>query len=298
LEQLDATPPSRSARWRSFAQLTQGLADTRDPRPWRQGEFAADQLRARLDLDGRSLPAVRSIVAAHGIHVGVASLSGGEVDGAASLPRNVPPCVFIDETVARQQRLSSRFTIAHELCHLLLDRSRDRDNTWVCHTASGDEGSRGIDEEKRANAFAAYLLAPRDAIRRHVPTLPPFDSADFVATALRVRDIFGLTVTAAAEHVLNCHRDPGSIAPGRDRLSNNFRNRLREAAGDAPPAGFEADQDLDAMKVGAPVPRLRSGRFAELLRQWVAVGQISPDRAAELLGVAPHDVSHWLTSTS
>jgi hypothetical protein len=296
LEQLDDAPAPRSARWRSFVQLTQGLADTRDSRPWRQGELAAAELRARLDLDGHPLPAVSAFAMTHGIHVGIAALSGGDIDGAASLPRNVPPCVFVDACAAGRQRLSSRFTMAHELGHLLLDRSRDQDDAWVCHTAAGEEGARGGDEEKRANAFAAYLLAPREAVLTHAATLPSLDSAEFVAMAIHLRDVFGLTATAAAEHLLNCHRDPGSTAPGRDRLPGDVRGRLREAAAGAEATGFPGDQDIDAPRVGGPVPRTRSGRFAELVRRWVAVGQLSPDRAAELLGVDRHHVSSWLAS--
>ena len=47
-----------------------------------------------------------------------------------------------------------RFTIAHELCHVLYDRTRAR---RIAH-ASGSWAHPGI--EKRANAFAAYLLMP------------------------------------------------------------------------------------------------------------------------------------------
>jgi len=297
LEQLE-DGPSRSACWRGFLQRTQGLSQWKDSRPWRQGELAADELRSRLDLDGHPLAAVSTLAATNGVFVGVASLSGGDVDGAASQPRNVPPCMFVDESAARDPRLSGRFALAHELCHLLMDRNRTGSNSWVCRTASRrEETALVLDEEKRANAFAAYLIAPREAVRALVPSLPTLDSGGFVSAALDVRARFGLTATTAAEHLLNCHHSLGATKPGRDKLPNHVRNRVEEAATGKTIAGFEADQNLDAGELEAPVPQTRRGRFAELLRRWVAVGQMTPDRAAELLGVEPSKLAPWLART-
>jgi Zn-dependent peptidase ImmA (M78 family) len=53
-----------------------------------------------------------------------------------------------------------RFTLAHELCHLLFDRGEDR----KVAVASGPWAPRDI--ERRANAFAAMFLMPPDLVRR------------------------------------------------------------------------------------------------------------------------------------
>lgn len=289
LEQIE-DGPARSARWRGFVQRTQGLSQQRDTRPWRQGELASEDLRSRLDLDGHPLPAVSALALTNGVFVGVAALSGGDIDGAASLPRNVPPCVFTDEVAAVDPRLSGRFALAHELGHLLLDRRRTGGNTWVCRTTPRQEdGGIVVDEERRANAFAAYLLAPREAVRNLVPSLPAVDSQSFVAAALAVRARFGLTPTTAAEHLLNCHHDSA-----RDRLSRQVRGQVEDAARGAPVSGFEADLNLDAAHLPAGGSRTRRGRFAELIRRWVAVGELSPERAAEMLGVESSTLAPWL----
>ena len=58
-----------------------------------------------------------------------------------------------------------RFTLAHELCHLLFDRSAGRRLAM----ASGPWAPRAI--ERRANAFAAMLLMPTERVQRVVAGL-------------------------------------------------------------------------------------------------------------------------------
>lgn len=63
-----------------------------------------------------------------------------------------------------QNEAGRRFTIAHELCHVLFDRTRAK---RIAH-ASGPWAAAGI--EKRANAFAAYLLMPPSLIHALLST--------------------------------------------------------------------------------------------------------------------------------
>lgn len=86
-----------------------------------------------------------------------------------------------------------RFTVAHELCHVLHDRARARRITHV----SGPWVAPGI--EKRANAFAAYLLMPRELIERHLGDRLPGDeqSVRDVSAMLHVNE------SALVEHLYN-----------------------------------------------------------------------------------------------
>ena len=59
-----------------------------------------------------------------------------------------------------------RFTLAHELCHILYDRTRAR------RIAHGTGAWAPVAVEKRANAFAAMLLMPRHLLRRVLPDAP------------------------------------------------------------------------------------------------------------------------------
>ncbi|HEY0395664.1 MAG TPA: ImmA/IrrE family metallo-endopeptidase [Candidatus Elarobacter sp.] len=65
----------------------------------------------------------------------------------------------------RQSKTRRRFTIAHEIGHYLLDHKRDEihvDRAFVLKFRKGMPA--GDQDEIQANAFAAALLMPRDAL--------------------------------------------------------------------------------------------------------------------------------------
>lgn len=88
-----------------------------------------------------------------------------------------------------------RFTLAHELCHLLYDRSYGSQLA----IASGPWAPRDL--ERRANAFAAMLLMPTELVLRAVGSLTvriaTLAAVRHVATALRT------SPTATIEHLGN-----------------------------------------------------------------------------------------------
>jgi Zn-dependent peptidase ImmA (M78 family) len=87
-----------------------------------------------------------------------------------------------------------RFTLAHELCHLLFDRGEDR----KVAVASGPWAPRDI--ERRANAFAAMFLMPPDLVRRacrDASSLSTLDGVSEVAHKLH------MSVTATIHHLAN-----------------------------------------------------------------------------------------------
>jgi Zn-dependent peptidase ImmA (M78 family) len=89
-----------------------------------------------------------------------------------------------------------RFTLAHELCHLLFDRDRGA----RLAIASGPWAA--ADVERRANAFAASILMPEAAVARAVDEVSaPLDSVDGVRS---VADALGASVSAtiARLHIL------------------------------------------------------------------------------------------------
>ncbi|NJQ14497.1 ImmA/IrrE family metallo-endopeptidase [Streptomyces bohaiensis] len=77
-----------------------------------------------------------------------------------------------------------RFTLAHELAHLILDRDRGCEVA----VASGPWAPRAV--EQRANAFAAAFLMPTRLLRHHLATAPgparELDTVAHVASQLRV----------------------------------------------------------------------------------------------------------------
>jgi Zn-dependent peptidase ImmA (M78 family) len=105
-----------------------------------------------------------------------------------------------------------RFTLAHELCHLIVDRDEGRDVALA-----STEDWAPPDVERRANAFAAMFLMPRAAVQRVVAQAnePPetLAGAAFVAQRLQV------PVQTAVHHLKNLdYLDPNTHDELLERL--------------------------------------------------------------------------------
>jgi len=81
-----------------------------------------------------------------------------------------------------QRHHRQRFTIAHELGHLLLSHKRDQihvDKGYVLNFRSDSVGEGSQSDEVQANAFAAMLLMPTEMLKADLNRLPrPFDDTD------------------------------------------------------------------------------------------------------------------------
>ena len=86
-----------------------------------------------------------------------------------------------------------RFTIGHELCHILFDRTRAQ---RIAHV-SGSWAPPGI--ERRANAFAAYLLMPRDLVVRNLERGARIDGEE----TRRIAALLHVNESALVEHLFN-----------------------------------------------------------------------------------------------
>lgn len=131
-------------------------------------------------VDGRLRSARRATL--REITLETDSIRGGAVAGEGFSPR-----IAINRThYFNDNESGRRFTIAHELCHVLFDRTRAR---RVAHASSGGPwAARGI--EQRANAFAAYLLMPRTLVLEHLAGENRIGSSDIkrLASGLKVNE--------------------------------------------------------------------------------------------------------------
>ncbi len=262
----------RQRAWRSTLARF-GAWTVRDGAPWRQGMQLADAVRSRCGIGDRELSSVFELMKEDfGVRVDGARLGGDEAHVVGTMPRRAPPCVFLHANAPRDP-LAPRFAAAHELAHLLLTgRTARRDEAWYCVT--GAEHGASDDHEQRANAFAAYFIAPREAVRAEVSELPEVGSASFIDAAMRVRKRFGLTAVTAGEHVLNCVSREGT----HEKLPADVRRRLRDAASSQQTEFGSRD----------PVPAVdattgRSRAFAEILGRCVEIGAVEADKMREVL---------------
>jgi Zn-dependent peptidase ImmA (M78 family)/transcriptional regulator with XRE-family HTH domain len=126
--------------------------------PIRQGEVLADSVRRQTGMNDGDLPAEPDGFAAWveeylSIDVCITPLPNG-LDGLALSSGQFRLALISSSIAATRQR----FTLGHEICHLLSGDVQDL-------TVDEDVFGRHSAEERRANAFAAAFLMPAQAIR-------------------------------------------------------------------------------------------------------------------------------------
>ena len=145
-------------------------------------------LSGNHDLEGKLLPNL-------GIIVQDFTLEDSEIDGLAMFAPGKCPLAGVNLTGKYSStRWGRRMTLAHELCHLLYDLS-DGDSVGIVSNPWAPDLL-----EKRANAFAAMLLMPREVLEVILPTNPRQWTPDDLREAMR---FLGVGRTALMNHLHN-----------------------------------------------------------------------------------------------
>lgn len=145
----------------------------------------------------------------------------GNIDALACWgPRHGPGILLNTVSGSRvDQATGRRSTLAHELCHLLLDRAGSLPLAEVL----GGTAPRWV--ERRANAFSAELLLPREAALGEVR-----QASDLESARSRLVERYGVSQQLAANQIRN--------APGFELVVNDPRDQLlvrRWARGEGEP---------------------------------------------------------------
>lgn len=130
--------------------------------PFQDGYELAEDAREDLHIESAE-PVVNVQGCLHDLGVAVEELAleTDSVRGIAIAGANFSPAILVNTSSAfNKTRPGRKFTMAHELCHILFDRTRAKRLSHV----SGPWTSPRV--EKRANAFAAMFLASRAAVKR------------------------------------------------------------------------------------------------------------------------------------
>lgn len=182
-ETLDAL--AEKARADDFADLGDGEAGGE------LGDALADHLPqedGRVDIAG--------FVDGLGITVTAVPLSDGAVRAVTLLHDDGRAAIALNSAYDRGTAAHVvRFSLAHELAHLIYDRAAGR----RLAIASGPWTPRYV--ERRANGFAAGLLMPERFLRHHTGQDPGWP--DEPAALARVASVLGVGVTALAERLKN-----------------------------------------------------------------------------------------------
>lgn len=168
-------------------------------KPWQDGYDLADDLLDTLEDDGISNisdghVSVAEFCSNFGIEVTDKQLETNTVRGVALAGVGLKPIIVVNESnIYNQNEKSRRFTVAHELCHILHDQSRARKLAHI----SGPWASPAI--EQRANAFAAWLLMPRRLLVEQFHANKNLDTERLHGVA----DMLQVTDTALIWHLYN-----------------------------------------------------------------------------------------------
>ena len=143
------------------------IEDSGEP-SWHQGYELAERFHDHFDgtFVGNAFVDVDGILETLGVEVVDHGLSDETVRGVAFDGERHRPGILVNSRhSANEHPFGRRFTLAHELCHLLFDR----DAGVQLAMASGPWAPRDV--ERRANAFAAMVLMPNPLVQRAVAAL-------------------------------------------------------------------------------------------------------------------------------
>ena len=127
-------------------------------KPYQQGRFLGNWLRAQVaDDSGRVEP--EAILSDWDVAVDKEDFGTRKLDAVAFWAHSRHPTIlWNDSEKHRENKGARRATLAHEICHLLIDRLASLPLTAVA------QGAMNRKLEQRANAFAAEFLCPQGEV--------------------------------------------------------------------------------------------------------------------------------------
>jgi Zn-dependent peptidase ImmA (M78 family) len=171
--------------------------DRSDDEAWQQGYRLAEDLHEALGQDFASGPAIdiEGLCRHFSITTDDIALDDQSIRAVAIAGEQHRPVMLINKNYEYRETEPRRFTMAHELCHILHDRSYGAQLAM----ASGPWAPRDI--EKRANAFAAMFLMPTALLESVVrPLSVPLNTA---AGVWQVAKEMQTSFSATLEHLHN-----------------------------------------------------------------------------------------------
>lgn len=249
-----------------FATKSEFPNAARTSEPWAQGKEIAEVLRTELALGIGEIASMRDLVinCFPEISLLYARLGREGPAGITFADELRRQCIVINLDGKNTNPCVRRFSIAHELCHILYDWQR----TEPLAVVSGFLEELGREREQRANSFAVRFLCPESNLT---------SSQDPLNLARNLTEQFGIHYGAARLYIFNVLQQELPIQPPPDLRGFGVHPRWTAAE---EPIGIE----------GFPlqsVPPERRTSTAELAGSLYSRGQIGRDRFAGLLGVTP-----------
>ncbi len=215
-------------------------------------EKAADRLRVRLGLGEAPVPSMVHVAEAIELRIVPISVDvqSDRFDGLAGWARGVPYAVYLHNGTFPGDR--QRFTLAHELGHIILDMREAIDS--------------GFDEENLANRFAGALLIPRESLLSQMEGTRRVGLSDLLA----LKSLYGASLQCLVHRAGQCGLidDATQTAMWIDIKRSGWWTREPN-----------------------PVTTEKPGKHEELLGQALSRGLVTLSRAAELAGKSIAEVA-------
>jgi Zn-dependent peptidase ImmA (M78 family) len=186
-------------------------------RPYAQGyELALEFMDAALDSELDKSPDLDELTRRLNIATIEMQIEDEAIRGLTIAGPKHRPTILVNRGSAwNSSAAGRRFTIAHELCHLLYDRSYGQRLSM----ASGPWAPRDV--EQRANAFAAMLLMPISSVNKAIRKLDvPLATADAIRL---IADAHQTSPIAVLEHLYNLRKLDDA---DRERVRAEFDARI------------------------------------------------------------------------
>lgn len=164
-----------------------------EERPHDQGYWAANRLRQLLELGEKDSVDPAALLRKWNVNIDGLPLETSGIDALACWGPRHGPVLFLNREDGSPAHIhGERSTLAHEICHLLLDR---HDALPVAEVLKGHTPER---LEKRARAFAAEFLLPRSVAAAHVR-----DADDLKKSVRSLSGSFGVSEALVCWQVYN-----------------------------------------------------------------------------------------------
>jgi Zn-dependent peptidase ImmA (M78 family) len=164
--------------------------------PWDDGyQLARDFIEVADVLSERNWVDLDGLLGRLGVRLEREQLDESGPRGAALAGEGLRPTIVLNrDHPMNRHAVGRRFSIAHELCHILHDRGRAR---RVTHTSTPWAPAA---VEQRANAFAAMLLMPPEIFKRIIWGLPGHVTLETIAETARTLQV---SLRALIQHLAN-----------------------------------------------------------------------------------------------
>ncbi len=173
--------------------------------PFAEGEALANFVREKLDIGPSETVDIFGCADYLGIEVRIEAVGPGTFDGLAIAGSRFGPGAFINRNSGRVRDKNSsdlsvnpgaRVTLAHELCHLLIDRSHPLSAVEVLRSRMPSK------VESRARAFAGeFLLPSATAAKIWNEVGSPIEQEALEAVLQRLADTYGVSFSVASRKV-------------------------------------------------------------------------------------------------